>query len=127
MDHLLSKDVILGNEFSLVSRSCHQPPKAATNLQRYKRPHRLQPVGPFHFPFTRSPMDELLLLLRCPIDPKREATLTRDGQSLVCSGCAVHFPVKHGLPVLISDEARLPPSVRSRDHLPCVRATGRES
>jgi len=66
-------------------------------------------------------VDELLTLLRCPIDPAREATLTRDGQTLVCSGCAVRFPVKHGLPVLVPDEAQLPAGVRSHERLPCVR------
>ena len=66
-------------------------------------------------------MTTLLALLRCPIDPDREATLTRDGQTLVCSGCPVRFPVKHGLPVLVPDEAPAPPGVRSREHLPCVR------
>jgi uncharacterized protein YbaR (Trm112 family) len=70
-------------------------------------------------------VDDLLSLLRCPIDPKREATLTREGQSLLCSGCAARFPVKHGLPVLIPDEAQLPPGVRSREQLPCLRAAGR--
>src|SRR5947209_17984132 len=92
-----------------------------------KRPRRLNPAGPFVFPHPRCPVDELLTLLRCPIDPAREATLTRDGQTLVCSGCAVRFPVKHGLPVLIADEAQLPPGVRSREQLPCVRATGRQA
>lgn len=67
-------------------------------------------------------MEDLLTLLRCPIDPAREAMLARDGQTLVCSGCAVHFPVKHGLPVLIADEARLPPGVRSVERLPCHRS-----
>ena len=70
-------------------------------------------------------MDDLLALLRCPVDPKREATLTRDGQTLVCSGCGVRFPVKNGMPVLIPEEALLPPGVRSREQLPCVCGKGR--
>src|SRR5256885_2100963 len=40
--------------------------------------------------------DAFLATLRCPIDPAREATLARDGQQLVCSGCKVKFPVKQG-------------------------------
>lgn len=67
--------------------------------------------------------DALLPLLRCPIDPRREATLARDQQTLICSGCHASFPIKNGLPILIPDEADLPDAVRSIDQLPCVRAT----
>lgn len=68
--------------------------------------------------------DSLLPLLRCPIDPRRQATLTRDQQTLICSGCRVTFPVKNGLPILIPDEADLPDGVRSVERLPCVRPAG---
>jgi uncharacterized protein YbaR (Trm112 family) len=66
--------------------------------------------------------DAFLAQLRCPLDPARQATLARDQQSLVCSGCHARFPVKQGLPVLISEEAELPPGVSRREQLPCVRA-----
>jgi uncharacterized protein YbaR (Trm112 family) len=66
--------------------------------------------------------DTLLPILRCPIDPRREATLARDQQSLVCSGCHARFPIKNGLPILIPDEADLPVGVKAIEHLPCVRA-----
>ena len=66
--------------------------------------------------------DALLEMLRCPIDPRREATLTRDQQSLVCSGCQVRFPIKNGLPILIADEANLPDGVNAIERLPCIRA-----
>jgi uncharacterized protein YbaR (Trm112 family) len=68
--------------------------------------------------------DSLLALLRCPIDPRRQAVLNRDQQTLVCSGCQVRFPIKNGLPVLIPDEATLPEGTRSPDRLPCVHTRG---
>jgi uncharacterized protein YbaR (Trm112 family) len=66
--------------------------------------------------------DSLLAILRCPLDPAREATLTRDQQSLVCSGCHARFPIKQGIPVLTPDQAELPPGIRSPDRLPCIQA-----
>ncbi len=65
--------------------------------------------------------DALLTLLRCPIDPDRQATLTRDNQRLLCSHCYVSFPIKQGLPVLIPDEGTLPPGVEDLSQLPCQR------
>ena len=65
--------------------------------------------------------DAFLACLRCPIDPTREATLIREQQSLICSGCRVTFPIKNGLPVLIPDEADLPAGLRHRQQLPCLR------
>jgi uncharacterized protein YbaR (Trm112 family) len=66
--------------------------------------------------------DAFLSLLRCPLDPAREAPLTRDQQSLVCSRCQARFPIKQGLPVLIPDEAELPDGITHIHNLPCVRA-----
>jgi uncharacterized protein YbaR (Trm112 family) len=65
--------------------------------------------------------DAFLASLRCPIDPHREATLSREQQSLICSGCHASFPVKNGLPILTPDEATLPEGAKSADRLPCVR------
>jgi len=66
-----------------------------------------------------------LALLRCPLDPNREATLTRDEQQLVCSRCAVRFSIKQGLPILIPEECELPPGLRETNQLPCRRAAER--
>jgi uncharacterized protein len=66
--------------------------------------------------------DTFLACLRCPLDPKREATLTRESQTLVCSGCQAAFPIRNGLPILIPDEADLPAGIDSADKLPCVKA-----
>ncbi|HEY1187946.1 MAG TPA: Trm112 family protein [Gemmata sp.] len=71
-------------------------------------------------------MDETFLAqLRCPLDPAREATLAREEQQLVCSGCRVHFPIKQGLPVLVPDEAELPAGMREFSQLPCHRRANR--
>lgn len=69
--------------------------------------------------------DAFLSLLRCPFDPKREATFVRVQQSLVCSGCQCYFPVKQGIPVLIAEEAELPDGISRPDQLPCMRAARR--
>ena len=65
--------------------------------------------------------DAFLAQLRCPLDPAREAALTRDQQQLVCSRCAVRFPIKQGIPVLVPDEGELPPGLRELSQLPCRR------
>src|SRR5262249_37714843 len=72
--------------------------------------------------------DAFLAQLRCPLDPLREATLSRDEQQLVCSRCAVRFPVKQGLPVLVPphpgchlDPAREATSPRDEQQLVCSR------
>ena len=69
--------------------------------------------------------DAFLAQLRCPIDPTREATLARDEQHLVCSGCTAHFPIKQGLPVLVPDEVELPAGMREMSQLPCQRRANR--
>src|SRR5258706_6395663 len=63
-------------------------------------------------------MDNAFLeLLRCPIDPARQATLSRERDQLVCSRCSVRYPVKNGLPILIADEAELPSDCPTRQAL----------
>ncbi len=76
-------------------------------------------------PYTNRMDDAFLAQLRCPIDPEREATLTRDEQQLVCSGCSVHFAIKQGLPILVPDEAELPDGMREVSQLPCQRRANR--
>jgi len=47
---------------------------------------------------------ELLELLACPVC--REALRTRekkDGEELVCTGCARVYPIEDGIPVLLPD------------------------
>jgi uncharacterized protein len=66
---------------------------------------------------------DLLQMLRCPWDPRRQTSLTVAENSLVCEQCALRFPIKDGFPVLVVEEAELPPGCRSLEQLPC-RKTG---
>ncbi len=70
--------------------------------------------------------DAFLAQLRCPLDSDREATLSRDEQQLVCSRCAVRFPIKQGLPVLVPDEGEFPAGARETSQLPCQRSANRQ-
>jgi uncharacterized protein YbaR (Trm112 family) len=65
--------------------------------------------------------DAMLALLRCPLDPEREAILTQADHTLTCSGCHVTFAIKNGLPILTPDQAVLPEGVDAATRLPCVR------
>ena len=58
-----------------------------------------------------------LAQLRCPLDPDREATLSRDEQQLICSRARA-VPHQAGLPVLVPDEAELPAKLREVSQLP---------
>jgi uncharacterized protein YbaR (Trm112 family) len=62
---------------------------------------------------------EVLAMLRCPIDPDRNATLLDEETHLVCSNCRVRFRIRDGIPNLIADEAELPEGCSRRSQLPC--------
>jgi uncharacterized protein len=49
--------------------------------------------------------EELLRILACPscIAPLAEA-----GERLVCGRCGRRYPIRHGIPILLLDEAELP-------------------
>ena len=51
---------------------------------------------------------DLLDILRCPLDPSR-TRLVPDGDHLACERCALRFRIKDGFPVLVVEEAILPP------------------
>ncbi|GIW80270.1 MAG: hypothetical protein KatS3mg105_2077 [Gemmatales bacterium] len=61
---------------------------------------------------------ELLEILRCPLDPSH-TKLNLEESSLVCERCALRFPIKDGLPVLVVEEAQLPDGCSSLEQLPC--------
>lgn len=61
---------------------------------------------------------ELLDILRCPMDPSRTG-LTLQGDHLVCQRCQLKFKIKDGFPVLVAEEAELPPGCDSLERLPC--------
>jgi len=62
---------------------------------------------------------ELLDILRCPIDRERKASLSLQNDHLVCQRCGVKYPIKDGFPVLVVEEAQLPPGCESLSQLPC--------
>lgn len=68
---------------------------------------------------------DFLTLLRCPLDPARDATLARDDQHLFCDRCAVRFPCKLGVPNLDPQAAELPAPLRELSQLACRKSTRR--
>lgn len=64
--------------------------------------------------------NDLLEILRCPLDPSRTRVRLEDDH-LVCERCALRFKIKDGFPVMIVDEAVLPPDCDSVSQLPCQR------
>jgi uncharacterized protein YbaR (Trm112 family) len=64
---------------------------------------------------------QLLDLVRCPMNPSR-TRLRPEQDHLVCEQCAVKFAIQDGFPVLVIEEATLPPGCDSIAQLPCQRA-----
>ena len=62
---------------------------------------------------------QLLDLLRCPLDPAREARLEVADGGLVCQRCRLKYPVREGIPSMLPEEAELPAGCDSLDGLPC--------
>ena len=60
---------------------------------------------------------DLLEILRCPVDPRQRLEL--DGDALVCERCRLRFKIKDDFPVLVAEEAILPPGCDSLGQLPC--------
>lgn len=58
---------------------------------------------------------ELLEMLRCPLDPRRESRLEETQEGLVCSRCRLTFPVREGIPCMLVEEAVLPEGYGSLD------------
>jgi uncharacterized protein YbaR (Trm112 family) len=64
---------------------------------------------------------ELLDMLRCPLDPSRTARLSLEGDALFCQRCRLKFAIKDGFPNMVAEEAELPPGCESSSQLPCQR------
>jgi uncharacterized protein YbaR (Trm112 family) len=62
--------------------------------------------------------EELLAILRCPMDPNR-THLSQENNRLICQRCRLQFLIKDGIPALVVEEAELPPGCSSLDQLPC--------
>jgi uncharacterized protein YbaR (Trm112 family) len=54
------------------------------------------------------------------MDPSR-THLSLEGDHLLCQRCRLKFKIKDGFPVLVVEEAELPPGYTSLDQLPCQR------
>lgn len=63
---------------------------------------------------------DLLEILRCPLDPSH-TRLNLEGNHLVCQRCRLQFAIKDGFPVLVVEEAELPPGCDGIEQLPCQR------
>ena len=63
---------------------------------------------------------DLLAILRCPMNPSKARLLLRENK-LVCEQCALKFHVKDGFPVLVVEDAELPPECERLGDLPCQR------
>lgn len=64
--------------------------------------------------------EDLLAILRCPLNPS-QARLVLDGEHLKCERCGLRFRIQDGFPILVVEEAELPPGVESIAELPCQR------
>jgi len=62
---------------------------------------------------------ELLEILRCPMDPKREANLVLEETRILCSRCRLQYRIREGFPSLLIEEATLPEGCPSVSQLPC--------
>ena len=74
-------------------------------------------IVPYHVPMITP---EMLNILRCPMDPKREAKLILENDTrLLCSRCRLQFRIREGFPSLLIDEATLPDGCTNVGQLPC--------
>ncbi len=63
---------------------------------------------------------DLLEMLRCPLSPS-DTRLRLESDRLACERCALRFLIKDGFPILVAEEAELPPGCTSLNQLPCRR------
>jgi uncharacterized protein len=57
---------------------------------------------------------ELLAILRCPLT---RSPLRQEGDFLIAETGGLRYPVRDGIPVMLIEEAQLPPGVASLDAL----------
>jgi hypothetical protein len=62
---------------------------------------------------------EWLEILVCPVG---KSELELNGDRLICKRCGPVFAIKDGIPIMLIEEAQLPPGCSSIQDLPCVKA-----
>jgi uncharacterized protein YbaR (Trm112 family) len=67
---------------------------------------------------------DFLEILRCPLNPSRTRLVLKDGK-LCCERCALRFAIKDGFPILVAEEAELPPGCESLADLPCQNGSNK--
>ncbi len=60
------------------------------------------------------------------MDPSR-TRLQLESERLICERCRLAFPIKDGFPVLVVEEAELPPGCEGLNQLPCQREKAAKS
>src|SRR5262245_31509224 len=93
-------------------------PGSATAAAR-NFPHAARELPGAYYDAMITP--EMLEILRCPMDPKRDAKLVVEDSHLCCSRCRLLFRIREGFPSLLIEEATLPEGCPSFDQLPCQR------
>jgi uncharacterized protein len=68
--------------------------------------------------------EHYLELLRCPLDPNRQAKLVHEDAKLYCARCRLQFRTREGFASLIVEEAILPEGCPKLEKLPCQREEG---
>jgi len=64
---------------------------------------------------------EMLEVLRCPMDPQREARIVVEDTRLLCSRCKLQFRIREGFASVLLEEATLPDGCKHVNQLPCQR------
>ena len=68
------------------------------------------------FPDTFGVHPDLLKILVCPM---ARAELKLENGCLVCTRCGPRFKIEDGIPIMLIEEAALPPGVARIEDLPC--------
>lgn len=63
-------------------------------------------------PSSNAVRADVLELLRCPVT---RSTLRQEGDWLIADAGGLRYPVRDGIPVMLPEEAQLPPGVASLD------------
>lgn len=72
---------------------------------------------------TSNPVDpDLLEILRCPVTRSR---LRQEGDWLIAEIGGLSYPVREGIPVMLAEEAKLPPGIASLEEFRKKYATAK--